>query len=100
MYFGGYVFRNESFVFRNMDCIHSLLRSFSVGVFATEERGRVRGSGALKGLYVPRGTILLSPLSGAVCDTAGYINGVRCMHNRSSLQIRENPDSMQSFSNN
>lgn len=48
MYFGGYVFRNESFVFRNMDCLYTLLRSFPVGVFATEGRGRVRVSGALK----------------------------------------------------
>ena len=71
-----------------------------MGVFATEGRGRVRGSGVLKGLYVPRGTTLPSPLAVAVCDTVGYTNGVRCIHNRSSLQIRENPDSMRSFSNN
>lgn len=31
-----------------MDCLYTLLRSFPVGVFATEGRGRVRMSGALK----------------------------------------------------
>lgn len=69
MYFGGFVFRNESFVFRNMDYIRTLLWSFPVGVFATEGRGRVRLSGALRGLYVPRGTMLQSPLCVAVHDT-------------------------------
>lgn len=61
MYFVGYLFRNKGIVFRNVDCFYIVLQSISVGVSAAERRGRMRVSGALRGLYVPRGTMSPSP---------------------------------------
>lgn len=61
MYFGGDIFWNTGIVFRNVGCFYIVLRVVSVGVSASEGRGRIRVSVALIGLYVPRGTMSPSP---------------------------------------
>lgn len=61
MHFGGHLFWNKGIVFRNVDCFYIVLRVIPLGVSAAEGRGRIRVSGALRGLYVPRGTMIPSP---------------------------------------